>query len=104
MPDKFNEYDPLDIELKQLFERNKEWAAQMVEDDPAYFSRLVTQQLPKYFWIGCSDSRVPSTQITNLRSSKCGQCRVIYRSLLSLRYAICSGCRQGSPYYGDRPL
>ena len=66
MPDKFNEYDPLDIELKQLFERNKEWAAQMVEDDPAYFSRLVTQQLPKYFWIGCSDSRVPSTQITNL--------------------------------------
>lgn len=49
MPDKFNEYDPLDIELKQLFERNKEWAAQMVEDDPAYFSRLVTQQLPKIF-------------------------------------------------------
>ena len=66
MPDKFNEYDPLDIELKQLFERNKEWAAQMVEDDPAYFSRLVRHQLPKYFWIGCSDSRVPSTQITNL--------------------------------------
>ena len=66
MPDRLNEYDPSDIELKQLFERNKAWAEQMVQDDPDYFSRLVTQQLPKYFWIGCSDSRVPSTQITNL--------------------------------------
>jgi carbonic anhydrase len=37
-----------------------------VQDDPDYFSRLVTQQLLKYFWIGCPDSRVPSIQITNL--------------------------------------
>jgi len=60
------EYDPEDINLEALFERNREWAASMVAEDPNYFKRLVTQQLPKVFWIGCSDSRVPSTQITNL--------------------------------------
>jgi len=60
------EYDPEDIDLVALFERNREWAAKMVSEDQDYFKRLVTQQLPKYFWIGCSDSRVPSTQITNL--------------------------------------
>lgn len=60
------EYDPEDINLEALFKSNREWAAAMVAEDPSYFKRLVTQQLPKYFWIGCSDSRVPSTQITNL--------------------------------------
>lgn len=66
MPEKISEYDPNDSELKALFQRNREWAAEMIGEDPDYFSRLTTQQLPKYFWIGCSDSRVPSTQITNL--------------------------------------
>ncbi|MEA5096934.1 MAG: carbonate dehydratase [Burkholderiaceae bacterium] len=60
------DFDPNDINLEHLFERNREWAAAMVAEDPDYFKRLVTQQLPQYFWIGCSDSRVPSTQITNL--------------------------------------
>jgi len=60
------DFDPNDIHLEQLLLRNRDWAAEMVAQDPDYFKRLVTQQLPKYFWIGCSDSRVPSTQITNL--------------------------------------
>ncbi len=66
MTDKYTEYDPSDIELVHLLERNRAWAEQMVYEDTDYFSRLVAQQLPKYLWIGCSDSRVPSTQITNL--------------------------------------
>ncbi len=66
MAEKAYEYDPNDIDLKALFESNRQWAADMAGKDPQYFSRLVTQQLPNYFWIGCSDSRVPSTQITNL--------------------------------------
>jgi len=61
-----NTFDPNDINLEHLFQRNREWAADMLSSDPDYFKRLVNQQLPKYFWIGCSDSRVPSTQITNL--------------------------------------
>ena len=66
MPNRYTEYDPSDIELLHLLKRNKAWAEEMVHEDADYFSRLVAQQLPKYFWIGCSDSRVPSTQITNL--------------------------------------
>lgn len=65
MPNRY-EYDSTDIELVHLLQRNKAWAEQMVHEDADYFSRLVAQQLPKYLWIGCSDSRVPSTQITNL--------------------------------------
>ena len=38
----------------------------MIQENPAYFSRLANQQNPKYLWIGCSDSRVPANQITGL--------------------------------------
>jgi carbonic anhydrase len=53
-------------ELHVLFENNKQWAEQMLENNPNYFSRLVKQQTPKYLWIGCSDSRVPANQIIGL--------------------------------------
>ena len=52
--------------LKHLFDNNRAWAERMVSENPAYFSRLASQQNPKYLWIGCSDSRVPANQITGL--------------------------------------
>lgn len=52
--------------LKQLFENNRTWAADMVRQDPDFFRRLSTQQSPHYLWIGCSDSRVPANQIVGL--------------------------------------
>lgn len=51
---------------RQLFESNRAWAARMREQDPEMFSRLARQQSPRYLWIGCSDSRVPATQIVDL--------------------------------------
>jgi carbonic anhydrase len=53
-------------ELRELLERNREWAEQMRREDPGFFKRLSMQQAPKYLWIGCSDSRVPANQITGL--------------------------------------
>jgi carbonic anhydrase len=38
----------------------------MREQDPEFFSKLAWQQAPEYFWIGCSDSRVPANQIVGL--------------------------------------
>jgi carbonic anhydrase len=52
--------------LSELFENNRRWAAERIEEDPKFFERLVEQQSPKYLWIGCSDSRVPANQITGL--------------------------------------
>ena len=53
--------------LKHLFENNRVWAASIKEKDPDFFTRLSKQQAPEYLWIGCSDSRVPANQITNLQ-------------------------------------
>ncbi len=53
-------------DIQQLFDHNREWAAQMERDDPGFFARLAKQQEPDFLWIGCSDSRVPANQITGL--------------------------------------
>lgn len=53
-------------ELQRLFENNEAWAAAQVAADPDYFKRLASGQMPKYLWIGCSDSRVPANQILGL--------------------------------------
>lgn len=52
--------------LKELLDKNREWAAGEVGKDPEYFTRLASQQHPDYLWIGCSDSRVPANQIMGL--------------------------------------
>jgi carbonic anhydrase len=60
-------YDTQEImQLNQLFENNRTWAADMTRQDPDFFSRLAAQQSPDYLWIGCADSRVPANQIVGL--------------------------------------
>lgn len=49
---------------EKLLLENKAWAAEKVNDDPEYFSRLAHLQKPEFLWIGCSDSRVPANEIT----------------------------------------
>jgi len=52
--------------LKQLFENNLAWTAQITKRDPEFFTKLSRQQAPDYLWIGCSDSRVPANEIVGL--------------------------------------
>jgi carbonic anhydrase len=52
--------------LKPLFDNNEKWAARMLARDPQFFERLASQQSPQFFWIGCSDSRVPANEIIDL--------------------------------------
>jgi carbonic anhydrase len=52
--------------LDHLFEKNRNWAQRIREQDPDFFSKLSQQQSPQYLWIGCSDSRVPANQIVGL--------------------------------------
>ena len=49
-----------------LLARNHAWARTMQNVDPGFFLRGAEQQNPRYFWIGCSDSRVSATQVLNL--------------------------------------
>lgn len=51
-------------ETDKLLLSNKAWANERRLVDPSFFGRLVNQQKPHFLWIGCSDSRVPATQIT----------------------------------------
>lgn len=52
--------------LDDLKARNLAWSQAKRRADPGFFSRLANQQTPQYLWIGCSDSRVPATEIVDL--------------------------------------
>lgn len=52
--------------IRKLFEQNRRWAEEQAAADPEYFSRLASEQTPRYLWIGCSDSRVPANQVVGL--------------------------------------
>lgn len=49
-----------------LLARNQAWRERLIETDPTFFSRLADQQAPQYLWIGCSDSRVPASELVDL--------------------------------------
>lgn len=53
--------DPADMLVN-----NRHWAKAVAERDPGFFHRLAEQQTPDCLWIGCSDSRVPATQIVDV--------------------------------------
>lgn len=51
-------------ELAHFFSNNTQWAAHTAQDDPSFFPTLNASQHPGIVWIGCSDSRVPESVIT----------------------------------------
>jgi len=54
------------VELDELFEKNRQWAAATEQREPGFFTRLLQQQTPQYLWIGCADSRVPANDLVGL--------------------------------------
>lgn len=50
---------------KALIEGNKQWVKKTLNVNPDFFENLSKEQKPEFLWIGCSDSRVPATEITN---------------------------------------
>lgn len=51
--------------IRRMLLENKAWAQSKVDVDKEYFSKMAEDQKPQYLWIGCSDSRVPPSEITN---------------------------------------
>ena len=54
-------------ELEDLFERNRAWARWTRTEDPIFFERLASGQTPRFFWVGCSDSRVTPDRVLGLK-------------------------------------
>ena len=52
--------------IQTLLENNRKWSEQIRAQDATFFEKLAQQQAPPSLWIGCSDSRVPATQLTGL--------------------------------------
>lgn len=52
--------------LKHLFDRNLAWATTVEKKHPGLLAGLAKGQSPDYLWIGCSDSRVPASQVVDL--------------------------------------
>ncbi len=52
--------------LNELLTNNKTWAERIKAETPDFFPTLSQKQSPKYLWIGCSDSRMPETQLVGL--------------------------------------
>jgi len=53
-------------DLKSLLDNNRAWAEGIRAQDAEFFQTLARQQSPTYLWIGCSDSRMPATQLVGL--------------------------------------
>src|SRR5688572_4645430 len=50
--------------IKSLLEKNRNWVAKKLKEDPDYFEKLSAIHQPRVLWIGCSDARVPANEIT----------------------------------------
>jgi len=51
--------------IEDLLTGNVKWVENTKKHNPNFFKTLSQGQSPKFLWIGCSDSRVPATEITN---------------------------------------
>lgn len=51
--------------IKKVLLENKAWARSKIDVNPDYFTTMAKDQNPTFLWIGCADSRVPPSEITN---------------------------------------
>jgi carbonic anhydrase len=51
--------------VKKLLLENLVWSKGKTQNNPDYFVNMAEGQKPDYLWIGCSDSRVDPSELTN---------------------------------------
>ncbi|MBP4141856.1 carbonic anhydrase [Flavobacterium sp. I-SCBP12n] len=54
------------MDIKQIFENNRNWIAKKLQSDEKYFDKLGDGQTPEFLYIGCSDSRVSAEDLMGL--------------------------------------
>ncbi len=50
-----------------LIEGNSKFIHAIEKEDPVFFEKLSLGQNPQFLWIGCADSRVPPSEVTNVK-------------------------------------
>ena len=83
--------------MKELFERNRAWAADVRRRDPQFFERLRNQQAPQFLWIGCADSRVPANEICGLAPGE----MFVHRNVANVVVHADSNCLSCQQYAVD---
>lgn len=66
--------------IPQIFENNKKWVEQHLQNDPHFFEKLAQKQEPDFLYIGCSDSRVTAEELMGLRPGEA----FIHRNIANL--------------------
>ena len=51
------------MDIKQIFENNRNWIVRQLQIDEDYFKKLAKGQSPEFLYIGCSDSRVSAEEL-----------------------------------------
>ena len=54
------------MDIKKIFENNKEWVKERLKSDSNYFKNLSKGQNPDILYIGCSDSRVSAEELMGI--------------------------------------
>ena len=55
------------MNVKQIFENNRNWIAKKLQSDDHYFEKLAKKQKHEFLYIGCSDSRVSTEELMGLQ-------------------------------------
>lgn len=77
--------------IDKIFLQNKAWASEKANEDPTFFPKLSEGQKPDFYWIGCSDSRVPANEITSTHSGQIFVHRNIANMVVSTDMNLMSG-------------
>lgn len=54
------------MDIKKVFENNREWITKQLDADGKYFENLAKGQSPEILYIGCSDSRVTAEELMGI--------------------------------------
>lgn len=78
----------------RLLEGNLKFVTEKKKTDPEYFKKLASVHKPKYFLIGCSDSRVPPNELTNTEPGE----MFIHRNIANQVNSCDLGCMSALQY------
>ncbi len=76
--------------IEQIFANNKNWVAEKLAVNPAYFQNLSKGQNPEFLYIGCSDSRVTAEDLMGVQPGEVFVHRNIANMVISIDLNVMS--------------